>query len=97
MRNELTQVAGSEIDPIGLAHVCREVARQPPLEPIEVPFEPGAHATARGETTGTRVAPPPRRAPVWPPARPRRARAWSPGPSPHPPATRSPPPGAGRW
>jgi len=43
MRNNLAEITGREIDPIGLAHVRREVARQLPLEPIEVSFELRTH------------------------------------------------------
>src|SRR2546427_724422 len=39
MRNHCAQIAGGEIDRIRFAHVCREVARQLPLEPIEVPLK----------------------------------------------------------
>src|SRR5213593_2708376 len=43
MRNELAQVAGREIDAIRVAHMCREVARQLPLEPIEILLELRTH------------------------------------------------------
>src|SRR5256885_686791 len=51
MRNDCAQIARGEIDPIGFAHVRREVARQLPLEPIEVPLELGAHRR-RGQPPG---------------------------------------------
>ncbi len=43
MGNALAQITGGEIDPIRFAHVRREVARQLPLEPIEVPLELRVH------------------------------------------------------
>jgi hypothetical protein len=43
MRNDLAEITGAEIDPIGLPHVRREVARQVPLEPVKVQFQLRAH------------------------------------------------------
>ena len=52
MGEGLSQVASGEIDPIRRPHVRGEVARQLPLEPLEVLLEPGAHPTASSVTAG---------------------------------------------
>src|SRR2546422_4389985 len=43
MGDGLAQVARGQVDPVRGAHVVREVARQLPLEPLEVPLELRPH------------------------------------------------------